>query len=179
LPGRLAERRSCAQRAVLLGQRETLARDRPDEAVPGLSRCYRFPGAERALPWERGWSFSDPGCWRWRGRGGRSGHRGDVATQIRPTATTRESVAGEGHQGPLMTAHETEQPLHRATPPRPTVTGAMSDGKPSLPRIGPRRTVSPCESWWRFWIQRADARCSVHSPSRPTPIIVRLCPGRS
>ena len=29
-----------------------------------------------------------------------------------------------------MTVHEAEQPLHHATPPRPTVMGVMTDGKP-------------------------------------------------
>jgi excisionase family DNA binding protein len=49
-------------------------------------------------------------------RRGRTGQRADIAPQIRPAATTREAVAREGHQGLLVTKHEAEQSLHRATP---------------------------------------------------------------
>ena len=96
---------------------------------------------------ERSHAMVRHGTLRWRRhRGGRTGHHGDVAAQIRPTATAREPVAGEGHRGPLMTAHEAEQSLHRANPPPPTVPGAMTDGKHCPPRISPKRTVSQGES---------------------------------
>ena len=53
----------------------------------------------------------------WERRSGATGHHGDVAAKIHPTATAREPVTGEGHQGPLMTYHSAEQPNHRAPPP--------------------------------------------------------------
>ena len=135
------------QLARTLRQISQLSRD-PGDRTDRTRRCppYRgatnFPMRSERCRGNLGGRLLIRGGGRVTGRGGRSWHRGDVATQIRPTATAREPIAGEGHQGPLMTAHEAKQPLHHATPPHPTLMGAMTDGKPCPSRIGPGSTIS-------------------------------------
>ena len=108
--------------------RSRLERPRPTWFEPHVAWA-----PEAARRWVRWWLHG-----MWKRRGGATGHRGDVAAQIRPTATARKPVAGEGHPGPLMTNHPAEQLNHRATPPKRTLGSAGVFEKRWLPRIGPR-----------------------------------------
>ena len=122
--------------------------------------------AERPLPRGPARGGRDSRLGVRRGRGGRTWNRGDVAAQVRPTATAREAIAGEGHQGPLMTEHPTEQPLHRATPPAFHGSG----------RDGVREALSAPHWSWICWLAaghwRGDLVYCRRAAARSTPIDV-------
>ncbi len=151
------------------GNPRAVLRPRVRPARP--ARCSA--DGERPLPAGPARAVRGSGLGRDQRRGGGTGHHGDVAAQIRPTATARESIAGEGHQGPLMTEHPTEQPLHRATPPAFHDSGSEGVGEaPTSPHwswICWIATVAGSRPVRCAWIHSGEERAIQRAMFRAVP----------